>query len=73
MLYEVVVEVAICAKLLQPLPEQRSIRYWLMVPPVSVEAVQDRLICVLLVAVAVRLPGAVGALLPCVLAVAVLE
>ncbi len=38
---------------------QRSIKYWVMVPPVSVAAVQERLICVLLAAVAVRFDGAV--------------
>src|SRR5437867_13173591 len=68
----VVVEVPTCRKLLQVAPVQRSIKYWLMVPPVSVAAVQERLICVLLAAVAVRLDGAVkvGA---AVVAVTVLE
>jgi hypothetical protein len=41
-------------------PVQRSIRYWLIVPPVSVEAVQERLICTGPEAAAVRFPGAVG-------------
>ena len=59
LVYEVVVEVAICAKLLQPLPEQRSIRYWLIVPPVSVAAVQVRAIWVP-DALAVRFDGAVN-------------
>ncbi len=53
-------EVPTCRKLLQVAPVQRSIRYWLIVPPVSVEAVQERLICTGPAAVAVRLPGAVG-------------
>jgi hypothetical protein len=44
------VDVPVCAKLLQPAPWQRSTKYWLMVPPVSVDAV----------ALAARLPGAVG-------------
>src|SRR5438445_9883379 len=56
----VAAEVATCTKLLQVAPVQRSIRYWLMVPPVSVAAVQDRLTCVLPAAVAVRFVGAVG-------------
>jgi hypothetical protein len=55
----VVAEVATCAKFEQPEPWQRSIRYWLIVPPVSVAAVQERLICVLPAAVAVRADGAV--------------
>jgi hypothetical protein len=41
---------------------QRSIRYWLIVPPVSVEAVQERLICTGPEAVADRFVGAVGEL-----------
>ena len=71
-LNEVVAEVATCTKVLQAAPEQRSIRYWLIVPPVSVAAVQERLIWVLPAAVAVRLDGAtkVGA---AVVAEAVLE
>ncbi len=56
----VVAEVPTCTKLLQAAPVQRSMRYWLMVPPVSVAAVQERLICTGPEAVAVRLPGAVG-------------
>ena len=54
--------VVICENVVQLAPVQRSIRYWLMVPPVSVEAVHDRLICVGPEAVADRLPGAVGEL-----------
>src|SRR6266403_22166 len=49
-----------CAKLLQPAPMQRSIRYWLMVPPVSVAAVQERLTVSGPAAVALRFVGAVG-------------
>ena len=56
----VVGEVPTCTKLLQVAPVQRSIRYWLIVPPVSVAAVQERLICKLDAAVAVRLVGAIG-------------
>jgi len=60
----VVVEVPTCAKLLGVLPQlalvQRSIKYWLIVPPVSVEAVQDKLICTGPEAVAVKFAGAVG-------------
>ena len=55
----VAVAVPTCAKLLQAAPVQRSTRYWLIVPPVSVAAVQVRLICVLLAAVAVKFEGAV--------------
>jgi hypothetical protein len=53
-------------------PEQRSIKYWVMVPPVSDPAVQERLICTGPEAVAVRFDGAtnVGA---AVVAVAVFE
>ena len=54
------VEVPICAKVVQDAPEQRSTRYWLMVPPVSVDAVHERLICTGPEAVAVRFVGAVG-------------
>jgi hypothetical protein len=54
-------------------PWQRSIKYWLIVPLVSVEAVQERLICVLLVGVAARLDGAVGEFPAKVVAVAVFE
>ncbi len=56
----VVAEVPTWAKLLQPEVAQRSIRYWLMVPPVSVAAVQARLICVFPAAVAERFFGAVN-------------
>ena len=49
----------ICAKLLHPVPWQRSTRYP-VTPTLSVDAVQLRLIWVLLTAVAVRLPGALG-------------
>ncbi len=66
------VDVPICAKFVHPEPWQRSIRYLVIVPPVSVAAVHDRFICVVLTAVAVRLDGAakVGA---AVVAEAVLE
>ena len=54
----VVVEVPTCAKLvgvlLQFAPAHRSIKYWLIVPPVSVAAVQERVICAVPAAVAVR-------------------
>jgi hypothetical protein len=68
----VAVGIAICAKFAQPTPWHRSTRYLLIVPPVSVEAVHPRLICVLEAAVAVRFEGAVsvGA---AVVAVAMLE
>ncbi len=60
----VVAELPTCAKLLgvfpQLTPAQRSTKYWLSVPPVSVAAVHDRLICVLPAAVAVRFDGAVN-------------
>jgi hypothetical protein len=46
-------------KLLHPAPVQRSIKYWVIVPPVSVAAVQERLICAGLAAVDVRAEGAV--------------
>ena len=59
-LKEVVVEVPTCEKLLQPAPVQRSTKYLLMVPPVSVEAVQERLICTGLAVVAVSPVGAVS-------------
>ena len=58
----VVVDVPTWAKLAQPTPWQRSIRYWLIVPPGSVDAVQERLICTGPAAVAVRLVGAEGEL-----------
>ena len=51
--------VAICEKVEQLAPEQRSIRYCVMVPPVSVAAVHDRLICAGVVAAVVRPEGAV--------------
>ena len=53
------VGVAISAKVLQPVPWQRSMRYRRM-PALSVAAVQERLIWVGPTAVAVRLAGAVG-------------
>jgi len=53
------VEVPTWAKLLQLAPGQRSIKYWLMVPPVSVEPVQERLTCEFETAAAVRFEGAV--------------
>ena len=52
--------VAICENVVQLAPEQRSIRYCVIVPPVSVAAVQDRLIWVLLAAVAESAEGAVN-------------
>ncbi len=55
----VVVGVAICAKLAQAAPEHRSTLYP-VTPTLSVEAVQDRLICVVEAAVAVKFVGAVG-------------
>ena len=51
--------VEICAKFTQPLPWQRS-RMYPVTPTSSVEAVQDRLICVLLNAPATRFVGVVG-------------
>jgi hypothetical protein len=59
--------------LLQAAPVQRSIKYWLIVPPVSVDAVQVKLICELLITVAARFVGAVGTGGARVLVVAVLE
>src|SRR5437899_3664143 len=56
----VVAEVPTCRKLLQVAPVQRSIKYWVMVPPVSVAAVQERLICTGPAAAAVRFDGAVN-------------
>jgi hypothetical protein len=60
----VVAEVPTCAKLLDVFPQltpaQRSIKYWLIVPPASVEAVHVRLICTDPAAAAVKLVGAVG-------------
>jgi hypothetical protein len=51
--------VPICENVVQLVPEHRSIRYCVIVPPVSVAAVHDRLICAGVVAAAVRLEGAV--------------
>jgi len=51
--------VATCENVVQLAPEQRSIRYCVMTPPVSVAAAHDRLICTGLAAVALRLEGAV--------------
>ena len=50
----------IWAKLLQPAPWQRSIRYCAIVPPVSVAAPQLRLTAVTPAALAVSVPGAEG-------------
>ena len=58
-MYEVVAEDPICVKLVQPVPWHRSTKYWLIVPPSSVEAVQDRLTCTGLEAAAVNPEGAV--------------
>jgi len=58
-LNEVPVGVAICAKFEQPPPWQRSTLYP-VTPTLSVEALQDRLICVVEAAVAAKLVGAVG-------------
>jgi hypothetical protein len=68
----VVAEVPTCTKLLQLAPAQRSIRYCVIVPPVSVAAVHARFTWVLPDAVAVSPVGAVnvGA---AVVAVAVFE
>jgi hypothetical protein len=55
----VVVSVAICAKVEQPAPWQRSTLYP-VTPTLSVEAVQERLILVSEATVAVRLAGAEG-------------
>ena len=46
-------------KVVQLVPLQRSTRYWLIVPPVSVPAVQLKLICVLENTVAPKFDGAV--------------
>jgi hypothetical protein len=51
--------VAICAKLAQPTPKHRSTLYP-ATPTLSVDAVQERLICVAKVDVAIKLAGAVG-------------
>ena len=55
----VVVGVAICTKFAHAAPEQRSTLYP-VTPTLSVEAVQDKLICEVEAAVAVRFVGAVG-------------
>ena len=55
----VVVGEAICAKFEQLAPWQRSTLYP-VTPTLSVEAVQERLICAVETAVTVRLPGALG-------------
>jgi hypothetical protein len=59
-----VAEVPTWAKLLQAAPPQRSIKYWLTVPPLSVEAAQERLIWVPEAAVAAKFVGAVGDVVP---------
>ncbi len=75
-LNDVVADVPTCAKLLgvfpQLAPAQRSTKYWLIVPPASVEAVHVRLICTGPAAAAVKLVGAVGEFAG-VVALAVLE
>lgn len=53
------VGVAICTKFVHPTPEQRSTLYP-VTPTLSVEAVQERLICVVEAAVALRFAGAIG-------------
>jgi hypothetical protein len=53
------VGVAICAKFAQPAPEHRSTLYP-ATPTLSVDAVQERLICVAKVAVAVKFAGVDG-------------
>jgi hypothetical protein len=71
----VVVGEAICAKLAQPAPVHRSTLYP-VTPTLSVEAVQERLICVAEAAVAVKLLGAVGGVVSgeaCVVALAAVE
>ena len=55
----VAVGVAICTKLAQAAPEQRSTLYP-ATPTLSVEAVQAKLICELEAAVDVRFDGALG-------------
>jgi hypothetical protein len=55
-----------------PAPWQRSNKYWLIVPPVSVDAVQVKLTCVGPATVAAKFVGAVGVLAG-VVALAVLE
>ena len=69
------VGVAICAKFAHAAPEQRSTLYP-VTPTLSVEAVHDKLICVVEAAVAVRFVGAVGGVVSaaaCVVALDVLE
>jgi hypothetical protein len=53
--------VAICAKEVQPAPEQRSTKYAVTLT-LSVEGLQASVICVLEVAAAIRFTGAVGEL-----------
>ncbi len=71
-LNDVATEVPTCAKLLQAAPAQRSTKYWLSVPPVSVAAVHDRLTCTGPAAVPVRFDGAVN-VGPAVVAAATFE
>ena len=59
------VGVATWAKLVQPVPEQRSTLYS-ATPTLSVEAVQLRLIDADSVAVAVKFVGAVGGVVSCI-------
>ena len=58
-LKEVVVGAAICTKFAHAAPEQRSTLYP-VTPTLSVEAVHDKIICVLEAAVPTRFVGAVG-------------
>ena len=60
--------VPICAKFVQPDPVQRSTSYPDTTPLVSVDATQFRLICVLEAAVAVSDVGALGGVVPALLA-----
>ena len=53
-------DVPICANVLHPAPWQRSTKYWLIVPPVSVAAVHERVICTGPADVAARFVGAVS-------------
>ena len=74
-LNDVPVGVAICAKLVQPAPWQRSSRY-AVTPTLSVDAVQLRLIWLVETAAADRPLGAVGGVVSgaaCVVALAVFE
>ena len=57
--------VAICVKLAQPAPAQRSTLYP-VTPTLSVEAVHVRLIDVAKIAVAVKFAGAVGGVVSCI-------